>query len=194
MDTKRAERNLDIVFLEERGQLAEALALLGGPGGARSPLHTATARFLRERQLERLRGRIHFLRKKQEELNRRVEEYVQSLHSLMRTVETGPHGERTRGADRPGGGSPRTGEAGTRVRCRGCGCERTFEGLLVVHSAERKGLPGGGPVVVDDHGTLRRGAFCCRRCGECYLAVEDRPAAGGAPPGPRPGLTPTPGT
>jgi len=61
-------------------------------------LGAATALALKQKQVARLEAKIAFLERKQEDLNRKVDEYIQGLRALILSLE--------QSMKPPGGGAP----------------------------------------------------------------------------------------
>jgi len=124
---------------------------------------------LRRHQVARLEGNVAFLQKKQEEFNRRMEEYIQSIRALIGSVERsldaeGIHGRRPAAKAR----------GGTRAHCVSCGAATVFRDLHVIagrDSLESLGEPAG--LIVDDAGALKKGSFSCPRCGSGSILIRD---------------------
>jgi hypothetical protein len=133
-----------------------------------APLPGAAARTLRRQQMGRLETNIRLLRKKQEEFNRKMEEYIQNIRALIGSLEREEAAEDGAG---PAGETPEP-SAGTHVRCLGCGEEKMFDGVRVISPGSRSSLDRAADFVVDDGGTIRKGRFSCARCGSGNLVIR----------------------
>jgi hypothetical protein len=142
-------------------------AALGRAPGSR--LSQKAVQSVKRHQVERLKINIGFLRRKQERFNRKLEEYIQGIRALILALEESlVAGE---GADRAA--PPEERRAGTRVCCLGCGEERLFAGLKVLHQRDSAGAVGGtGTVIVEERGAIKKGRFRCLACREESLSIR----------------------
>ena len=151
-----------IFFEELTANPADLLFELTRPEYAtRKTMSPATAEFLRNQQALRLEGNIASLRKKQEEFNRKMEEYIQSLRSLINSLTP------------PADGVAKSRPGGTHVSCLGCGSIKVFSDIQVISSL---GLPVSVPrpleLIVATGETIKKGIFHCPTCGNSHLIVR----------------------
>lgn len=137
-------------------------------------LSQGVVRSLREEQVERLRRNISVLRHKQDEFNRRIDEYVANLEQLIlglerRSSDPAPPG---RESQRPRDGDPEL-DIGTTVRCLRCGVSHHFDGLTVISARESdESLDSPTQCYVHLDGSLRKGVFRCESCGSEALQIR----------------------
>src|SRR5204863_10018674 len=97
------------------------------------------------------------------------------MRALILSLE-GPSG----GAGQRGGRPPRVRSA-TRVRCRGCGREKIFDGLVVLIDSGTVLAGGNGQeLIVEEGGRIKRGAFRCPGCGGGNVSIAEAGAGAGA--------------
>jgi capsule polysaccharide export protein KpsE/RkpR len=123
---------------------------------------------LRRQQVARLRDNITVLVSKREEFNRKMEDYIQNLRSLIRSIEKGIAAELKK---LPGEGAGAA--QGTLVRCLGCESEEVFQRLQVIfarESSESFTVPT--EVYVLDGDVLKKGHFACALCGTDGLVIR----------------------
>ena len=124
---------------------------------------------LRRQQVARLQENISILAAKRREFNRRMEDYIQNLTSLIRSIEKGISAETER---LHGITETRTCEA-TRVRCLGCESETIFKGLQVIFARESdESITVPTEVYVLDGNALKKGHFSCMSCGPDSLVIR----------------------
>jgi len=129
----------------------------------------SAARALRKQQVSRLEENILLLRRKQEEFNRKMEEYIQNIRSLIGSLERSIALQEREGKDT----LSRPIQEGTQVRCLSCGEEKTFGELRVLvarDSAESFSHPT--EVIVEQDGRIKKGTFTCPQCGNENLLIR----------------------
>jgi len=157
----------DGIFFEELdSNAAEFLSELFRPGSAsRLAVSPAAAVSLRNLQVSRLEANIGFLRTKQAEFNRKIDEYVQGLRALIQSLADPAQPEN----DPPAKGG------GTQVACLGCGSLKLFSDIQVISRQESPdSSPGPIGVIVDQGGQLRKGNFRCPTCGDQHLSIREK--------------------
>ena len=153
------------IFFEETSGEPGDFRALADPGLPGRPISPQTVLALKQSQVARLETNVVFLRKKQEEFNRKVEEYVQSIRALILSLKNGA------GAEARGAG---TGPAGTEVRCLTCGAAKVFGEILVVQARDSLTcLSRPTELIVDDAGQIKKGSFRCPRCGNGNLLIRE---------------------
>ena len=150
---------------------ADPSEFLGELGDAQlhkgAPLPPAVSAALRRQQVLRLENNIGLLRKKQEDFNRKMEEYIQNLRALIGTLERSMTIEEREPAPaaRPRGG--------TEVRCLTCGEQKLFRNLRVIAGREsEESLATPTQVIVEDAGRIKKGTFSCPCCGNGNLLIR----------------------
>jgi len=124
---------------------------------------------IRKHQVARLKANIDVLVAKREEFNRKMEDYIQNLNSLIVSIEKRIVNDsdklETQAADVVG--------AATRVRCLGCEDEVEFEGVQVLFAKESEdSFTRPTDVYVLDNGQIRKGHFSCQACGDESLVIR----------------------
>ena len=157
----------DGIFFEElNSNPAEFLFEFFRPGAASMPpISPAAAASLRNLQVSRLEANIGLLRRKQEEFNRKIDEYVQGLRGLIQSLADPAE---------PGSDPPQRG-GGTQVACLGCGSVRLFSDIQVISRHEpAPSTPGPIGLMVEQCGCLKKGTFRCPTCGDQHLSVREK--------------------
>jgi hypothetical protein len=132
-----------------------------------APLPASVSSALRREQVARLTNNIGLLRKKQEEFNRKIEQYIQNLRALIGTLERSMTPEER---DPASAAEPR---GGTEVRCLTCGEEKLFRDLRVIAGREsEESFTNPTQVIVEDGGKIKKGTFACPRCGNGNLLIR----------------------
>ncbi len=124
---------------------------------------------LKRKQILRLRENIVLLTAKREEFNRKMDDYMENLKSLIRSLEKSLHGELRKGSESPAAST----SAATVVRCMGCDGQRVFKDLQIVYARESEdsmAIPT--EVYVLDAGSLKKGHFLCESCGEGQMVIR----------------------
>ena len=162
--------NSSIQFREVSGRAADFLHELNDPEILRNrKIPTVASIELRKEQIARLRDNISVLEAKRDEFNRKMEEYIQNLATLVRGIEKGIAAEAEKAGDDPGA----TPGHDTRVRCLGCECEAVFRGLQIIFARESNEsftLPT--EVYVLEGTRLKKGHFSCTSCGSERLVIR----------------------
>ncbi len=157
-----------IYFEEVPASPADLLSEVASSGQKRrTALSSSAARTLRRQQVSRLGENIVLLRRKQEEFNRKMEEYIQNIRALAGSLE------RSLGAEErePDSETGRRLREGTQVRCLSCGEETEFQDLTVLVDCDGS-ESGADLLIVDDGGELRKGSFSCPLCGNENLLIR----------------------
>ena len=124
---------------------------------------------IRKHQVERLKANIEVLVTKREEFNRKMEDYIQNLNSLIRSIEK----RILTDGDKLGDGVAELAGSATRVRCLGCGKEVEFEGVQILFARESEdSFTRPTNVYVLDNGQIRKGHFSCQSCGDESLVIR----------------------
>jgi len=124
---------------------------------------------LRKQQIARLRENILLLTAKREEFNRKMDEYIENLKSLIRSLEKNVSRELKRSAETLESSAPQA----TLVRCLSCDNQRVFKRMQVIfarESDESISLPT--EVYVLDGTVLKKGLFRCESCGAGSLVIR----------------------
>ncbi len=124
---------------------------------------------LRRKQIHRLRENIVLLTAKREEFNRKLDDYIENLRSLMRAIEESIRREleaspqAARESERPA----------TVVRCLSCDAQRVFKEIQVIYAKESEdSLTAPTALYVLDGTTFKKGHFVCESCGEGHLVIR----------------------
>lgn len=164
-----------INFEELKSDAAQLMQELGSPDALKNlrvPFPVAVE--LRKHQIARLEDNITILRRKQDEFNRKMEDYISSLTRLIANLRRGVQ----RDSKKPAVGEPAPAAeklGGTHVRCVGCGAERDFIDVNVLVALEPEDyLARPTEVIVQKAGQLKKGFFSCPRCGEYNLTIRPR--------------------
>ncbi len=166
MDTGKA-----IFFEETSSNPAEFISELGDSRLYRSKSVSAqTTRILRRQQVGRLEANIDFLRQKQNEFNRKMEEYIESIRSLIRSLEQSVAGETT-----PLDARPIAAPAfGTQVKCLLCGREAVFRDIQVIVARDSMdSIQAPTELIVERGGLIKKGSFRCPECGNENLSIRE---------------------
>ena len=159
------------IFFEEATNVdtAELLDQLTDPEAyRRKAIPLPCAHVLKRQQIDKLQANIQVLRRKQEEFTRRMDDYIQNIHGLIRALEGSMREEANSAAFRE------SVTGGTQVRCVGCGSEKKFDSVLILSARDSAdAIHHPTEVVVDDNGTLRKGTFRCPSCGNQQLLIRD---------------------
>jgi hypothetical protein len=124
---------------------------------------------IRRQQILKIQENISVLLAKREEFNRRMDEYMENLKSLMRSIERGLEDETKRVL--PRGDS--TDGAATMVRCLNCDTQRVFKDLQVVFAREsEESFMKPTEVYVLSDRRLKKGRFRCASCGAENLLIR----------------------
>ncbi len=155
-----------IVFEEitiATGKLMQELASPEARKNRKVPFPVASQ--LRQHQITRIEENIQVLRRKQAEFNKKMEDYVQSLESLLKSLQEGGDAQAdSEDLEDPGG---------TYVRCIGCGLERQFEEVHVLVALEPEDyLAEPTEVIVQKEGELKKGLFKCPQCGNSNMTIR----------------------
>jgi hypothetical protein len=124
---------------------------------------------LRKSQVLKLKENIAVLTAKREEFVRKIEEYVQSLKSLISSMERGLQSdmEKLKAAEST------SATHATVVRCLACETQRTFKGIQVIFAKEsEESFSQPTQVYVLEGASLKKGQFNCRRCGVGSLVIR----------------------
>lgn len=124
---------------------------------------------LRRKQIHRLRENIVLLTAKREEFNRKLDDYIENLRNLIRTIESGLREELEKAAR-----SAAEGEAkATVVRCLSCDAQRVFKDIQVLYAKEcDDSLEAPTAVYVLEGTTFKKGHFVCDSCGDGHLVIR----------------------
>lgn len=124
---------------------------------------------LRRKQINRLRENIVLLTAKREEFNRKLDDYIENLRSLVRAIEENI--QRTLEAK-----SPEASEAqrpATVVRCLSCDAQRVFKDIQVIYAKEsEESLTAPTALYVLDGMAFKKGHFVCDSCGGGHLVIR----------------------
>lgn len=152
-----------IVFLELSSRAADFLHELSDPGVVRpEALAPEIVEELRAEQIARLRENIVSLRQRQDEFNRKIDEYVGNLERLIRSLEAAPENARNG-----------RGRSATHVTCPRCAAERDFPHLRIIFARESdESFLSPTDCYVSDHGRLVKGRFRCTACGAESLTIR----------------------
>ena len=168
-----------IFFQELSAQASEFLHELADPDLVRArSLPPAVAAKLRTEQVRKLEANIATLREKQEQFNRRMEEYVVNLRRLIASLEVASRRDEGRDPSIDAVGPSDAGDAGgacrgTRVCCQHCESERVFEEIRILFARESAdSIHRPTECYVDDAGTIKKGVFFCSRCGGETLTIR----------------------
>jgi len=154
-----------IFFEELSSSPAEFLSELSRPGNS-TRISPAAAAALRDHQVSRLEANIGILRKKQEEFNRKLEEYVQGVRALIQSLNSPLERE---------GETPEGIRGGTQVSCLGCGAVKVFKDIrLITGQDSPDSIPRPTELIVDRGGTIKKGIFHCPTCGHQHLLIREK--------------------
>jgi hypothetical protein len=157
-----------IQFKEVSSRAADFLHELNDPEILRNrKIPPAASIELRKEQVARLRENIGVLEAKRDEFNRKMEEYIQNLASLVRGIEKGIAAESNKLESGAAVGQD------TLVRCLGCESEAIFRGLQIIFARESNEsftLPT--EVYVLEGARLKKGHFSCSACGSERLVIR----------------------
>ncbi len=124
---------------------------------------------LRRQQVRRLKENIDILLAKRAEFNRKMEEYIENLRALIRSIEKGD----ARGSGTDPERAARGEGTATLVRCLGCESQRLFRNLQVIFAREsQESLDLPTEVYVLDGDVLKKGRFRCESCGSSHLVIR----------------------
>jgi len=157
-----------IYFDEVEANPADLIHELADPEiGKAIPLPRTAATALRRQQVARLEDNIVLLRRKQEEFNRKMEEYIQNIRALIGSLE------RSLSSDERTPAAPTAPAGSTQVRCLSCGVEKVFGGLRVIAAKEStESITGPTTLIVEEAGRIKKGTFACPRCGNENLLIR----------------------
>jgi hypothetical protein len=162
-----------IHFQEVQSDASDLMQELGSPDARRNvrvPFPVAVE--LRRNQIRRLQENISILRRKREEFNRRMEDYIDSLEHLIANLRRGVETQEQHDAVAPHEGDE---IGGTVVRCVGCGGEKEFPNVNVLIAVEPDNyLAQPTEVIIECSGELKKGYFKCPKCGEFNLTIRPR--------------------
>ena len=160
----------EIYFEEVQASPADLIHELADPeiGGAISLPPTAAVA-LRRQQVARLEDNIVLLRRKQEEFNRKMEEYIQNIRALIGSLERAISSDGKAPAGKTGGKHRES----TQVRCLGCGEEKVFDRLRVIAARESsESITHPTVLIIEDAGRIKKGTFACPKCGNENLLIR----------------------
>ncbi len=157
-----------IYFSEISSNPSDFLAELNDPHLHKGmPLPPAVASALRRQQVARMENNIGLLRRKQEDFNRKMEEYIQNIRALIGTLE------RSMASEERDAAPAARGPGGTEVRCLTCGDVKHFRNLRVIVGRDsEESLARPTQVIVDDGGKIKKGTFSCPSCGDESLLIR----------------------
>jgi hypothetical protein len=162
----------DIIFEELETTPADIMNEIAGAGMDRQvPIDRGASRELRRRQVARLEDNIVLLRRKQEEFNRKMEEYIQNIRALIGSLERSLAAEAQAGPE-----PPRPTAGSTQVRCLSCGQEKVFEDFRVIAARDsEESIDRPTVLIVEESGKIKKGTFSCPQCGNENLLIRKLP-------------------
>ncbi len=166
METPKA-----IFFEETSSNPAEFINEIGDSDHYRSKsISPQATKILRRQQVGRLEANIGFLRQKQEEFNRKMEEYIESIRSLIKNLEQSVAGDATP-VEAP---VPAPAAAGTQVSCLSCGREAVFRDIQVIVARDStESINAPTELIVEREGLIKKGTFRCSDCGNENLTIRE---------------------
>lgn len=163
----------DILFHETSARATDFLHELNDPGVLRNQLMPPSAAIeLRRQQVSKLRNNVAVLTSKREEFNRKLDDYVASLDTLIKGLEKSIVQDLAKSGGPPPGAAGAPGLS-THVRCTKCETERVFREIQIIfarESDESFSLPT--ELYVLTGGSIRKGHFRCRACGTESLVIR----------------------
>jgi hypothetical protein len=162
----------DIIFEELETTPTDILNEIAETGMEKqAQIDPEASRELRRRQVARLEDNIVLLRRKQEEFNRKMEEYIQNIRALIGSLE------RNLAAEARVGPAPvRMTVGSTQVRCLSCGQEKVFEDFRVIAARDsEESLDRPTVLIVEESGKIKKGIFSCPQCGNENLLIRKLP-------------------
>jgi hypothetical protein len=162
----------DIIFEELETTPADILSEIADTGTDKpAAIDPGASRELRRRQVARLEDNIVLLRRKQDEFNRKMEEYVQNIRALIGSLE------RNLAAEAQESPPPARQPVGsTQVRCLSCGQEKVFEDFRVIAARDsEESLDRPTILIVEESGKIKKGTFSCPQCGNENLLIRKLP-------------------
>jgi len=124
---------------------------------------------LRKQQVHRLRENISVLTAKRDEFIRKMENYIENLRALIRSIERNLEVEIQSESDHDAQVDSQT----TLVRCMSCDAQALFKELRIIFAREsEESLSRPTEVYVLDGSALKKGFFCCRSCGAENLVIR----------------------
>lgn len=159
-----------IQFQEISVRATEFFHELSDPGLLRSGEMPPRATLeIRKQQIARLRENILLLTAKREEFNRKMDEYIENLKALIRSLEKNISRELKGGAQ----DAAATGEHSTLVRCLKCDSQRLFKEMQIVFARESdESLCLPTEVYVLEGSALKKGLFLCDACGPGNMVIR----------------------
>jgi uncharacterized protein (DUF983 family) len=169
---KLSENVENIEFREKSSNPADFIFELSDSSGQKhikKNFNSSAAEALRRQQVARLEANIVLLRKKQEEFNRKMEDYIQNIRTLIGCLHRAMASERRQTSEKYA--QPQ--REGTQVRCLTCGQEKLFKDFMVLLARDStKTNDQTTELIVNDGGKIKKGFFQCPQCGNKNLLIR----------------------
>ncbi len=160
-----------IFFQEISSDTSEFLHELSDPDLVRAQsIPSEVSAHLRSAQVEKLQHNVETLRNKQNDFNRKMDDYVGNLERLIQSLESSKSS-----AAKAIDATLAEESSVTRVTCQSCEDQRTFDDLNVLFARESEdSIHQPTQCYVSKSGEIKKGVFFCSSCGGETLTIQSK--------------------